>query len=107
MKTIDGFDRFVNKAEKVSRYAFPFLAASLTASCTPEMINAIITTPTPEVSPLPSDITKTPTLSSTEAPVELTPIVENSATQELTMVSPTEVATEMPTLTLTLEPTAT
>ena len=38
---------------------------------------------------------------------EFTPIVVNPATQELTLVSPTEVAIEMPTITLTPEPTAT
>ncbi len=51
-------------------------------------------------------ISETPT--STEGVnYELTPTVENPATQELTLVSPTEVATEMPTITLTPEPTAT
>ena len=39
--------------------------------------------------------------------IETTSIVENPATQELTLVSPAEVATEMPTNTLTPEPTAT
>lgn len=53
----------------------------------------VLTTPTPEVSPLPSDLTKTPALSPTEAPVKLTPIVENTATQELTLIPSTEVAT--------------
>lgn len=48
-----------------------------------------------KTSPLSPDLTKTPTPSPTEAPVKLTPIVVNPATQELTLVSPTEVATEI------------
>lgn len=47
------------------------------------------------------------TLVPTVSNVESTPTVQNRATQELTLVSPTEVATEMPTFTLTPEPTAT
>ena len=72
-------------------------------SCVP--IEAIVTTPTPETSPLPFDFTPTPISSPTEAPFEFTPTVINSATQELTLVSPTAVATEMPIITLTPEPT--
>lgn len=67
----------------------------------------ILTTPTPEISPLPADSTKAPTLSPTEAPIELTPVITNPATQELTLVPPTEVATEIPVVTLAPEPTAT
>jgi hypothetical protein len=51
-------------------------------------------------------ISETPT-STEEVNYELTPTVENPATQELTLVSPTEVATEMPIITLTPEPTIT
>ena len=66
-------------AEKILRLA---LFTSMLFGCVP--IEATVTTPTPETSPLSSDeITHTPTL------------------------SPTEVATEMPTITLTPEPTAT
>ena len=39
--------------------------------------------------------------------IELSPAVENPATEELTLVPETEVATEMPTITLATEPTAT
>jgi len=74
-------------AEKILRLA---LFTSMLFGCVP--IEATVTTPAPETSPLPSDITHTPTLSPTEVPVELTPTVENPATEELT---------------LTLEPTAT
>lgn len=73
------------------------------SACVPT--EAIFTTPTPEVSPLPSDFTRTPTPSLTEANYELTPTPENLATQELTLVPETEVATEMPTIPLTPEPT--
>jgi len=108
MKTYADFDGFMDKARRVSRYVLPGVAVALTTSCTPEMINALAkTVETPEVSPLPSDFTKTPMPSPTEANYELTPTVVNPATQELTLVSPTEVATEMPTITLTPEPTAT
>jgi len=51
------------------------------------------------------------TVIQTQVPIvpisEFTPTVQNPATQELTLVSPTEVASELPTLTLTPEPTAT
>jgi len=99
----------VNKINsKIAKSVFRIsLAGSIllgSSACVP--IDSIIVTPAPEVSPLPSDLTKTPALSPTEAPVELTPIVENTATQELTLVSPTEVATEIPIFTLTSEPTA-
>ena len=61
-----------------------------------------------KTSPLSPDFTKTPAPLSTEANYELTPTIVNPATQELTLVSPTEVATEMPTIiTLTSEPTIT
>ena len=107
-KSYGNFDKFMDKAKRVSKYILPGIAATLTASCTPEMINAIAkTVETPEVSPLPSDFTKTLIPSPTDANYELTPTVVNSATQELTLVSPTELATEMPTITLTPEPTAT
>jgi len=74
----------VNKAKL--KVAKTFLRVGLATSmifgasaCVPT--EAIFTTPTPEVSPLPSDLTKTPALSPIEAPVELTPTVENPATQ--------------------------
>ena len=51
------------------------------------------------------------TVIQTQGPIvptsEFTLTVQNPATQELTLVSPTEVAIEMPTITLTPEPTAT
>lgn len=61
------------------------------SACVPT--EAIFTTPTPEVSPLPSDFTRTPAPISTEAPVELTPTVENPATAELILESQIESAT--------------
>ena len=107
-RSYGNFDKFMDKAKRVSKYVLPGVAVALTASCTPEMINAIAkTVETPEVSPLPSDFTKTLIPSPTDANYELTPTVINPATQELTLVSPTEVATEIPTLTLIPEPTAT
>ena len=97
MKTYGDFDKFMDKAKRVSRYVLPGVAVALTASCTQDMLNAIVTTPTPEVSPLPSDFTKTPMLSPTEANYELTPTVQNPATQELTLTpEPTATATEIP-----------
>lgn len=100
----------VNKINsKIAKSVFRIsLAGSIllgSSACVP--IDSIIVTPAPEVSPLPSESTKTPILLPTESPIELTPTVVNTATQELTLVSPTEVATEMPTITLTPEPTAT
>ena len=96
-KTYGGFDEFVDRVQKISKYVFPVLGASLTAGCSAEMIEAITRTEqTPEVSSLPSDLTKTPELSPTEVPIELTPTIQNTAT-----------ATEMPTVTATPEPTAT
>jgi len=78
-------------AEKILRLA---LFTSMLFGCVP--IEATVTTPTPETSPLPSDeITHTPTLSPTEVPVELTPTVENPATQELTL-TPEPTATVNP-----------
>ncbi len=75
------------------------LAVSLllgSAACVP--IDSMIITPTPETSPLPSDVT--PEFSPTEALVELTPKV--TANPE-----PTARKTEMPIITLTPEPTPT
>ena len=71
------------------------LFTSMLFGCMP--IEATVTTPTPETSPLPSDeITHTPTLSPTEVPVELTPIVKNPATEALTLTpEPTATATEV------------
>jgi|GEM_PF-2773553 len=61
MKTYGGFDKFMDSARRISRFILPGVTVALTASCTPEMLNAITkTVETPEVSPLPSDFTKTP-----------------------------------------------
>ena len=80
-------------AEKILRLA---LFTSMLFGCVP--IEATVTTQAPETSPLPTDeITHTPTLSPTEVPVELTQTIENPATKELTLVSPTDVATGIPT----------
>ncbi len=107
-KSYGDFDKFMDRAQKITKYIFPVLGASLTAGCTVEIINTITkTAETPELSPLSPDLTKTPTLSPTDVNYELTPTVQNPATQELTLVSETEVATEIPTITLTPEPTAT
>jgi len=82
-------------------------------ACVPTEATSII--PTGETNPLPGDSTKTAE-SPTDAPIELMPTVVNPATQELTLVPETEVATQMPTIitliseptkTDTLEPTAT
>jgi hypothetical protein len=77
----------------------------LTGGCN-VLIQAPIGPEKPALTPLAPTPTL-PTLDPTEAPITLTPTVVNPATQELTLVSPTEMATEMPTLTLTPEPTAT
>ena len=92
MKTYSDFDKFLDKAKRISRYVLPGVAVVLMAGCTPEMLSAIITSPTPEVSPLPSDLTNTPTLSLTETPIELTPTVLNLAAVELTLVPKIESA---------------
>ena len=94
MITYGDFDKVLDSAQKVTRILLPGVAVALTASCTPQMINATILTPTPEVSPLPSDFTKTP--SPTEANYELAPTVQDPATQELTLASPTATATMIP-----------
>ena len=77
MKTYGDFDKFMDKAKRVSRYVLPGVAVALTASCTPEMINALAkTVEIPEVSPLPSDIAKTPMPSPTDVNYELTPTTQ-------------------------------
>ncbi len=107
-KSYGDFDKFMDRAQKITKYIFPVLGASLTAGCTVEIINTITkTAETPELSPLSPDLTKTPTLSPTDVNYELTPTVQNSATEELTLVPPTEVATDIPIITLAPEPTAT
>ena len=82
-KTYGNFDRFMEKAQKITKYILPVLGASLMAGCNAELLDAIArTAQAPEVSPLPSDLSST-------------------ATQEMTLVPETEVATE------TLVPTET
>jgi len=99
----------VNKAKsKVAKNLFQVgLATSMlfgAPACVPTEAISII--PTGETNPLPDGATKIPE-SPTDATYEVTPTIVDPATQELTLVSPTEVATEMPTITLTPEPTAT
>lgn len=59
------------------------------SACVPT--EAIFTTPTPEVSPLPSDFTRTPDLLPTEAPIELIPTIDNSSIQKLDSALSTEI----------------
>lgn len=58
-----------------------------------QVVAKIIDEPT-KTSPLSPDLTRTPTPSPTDVNYELTPTVVNPATQELTLVSLTEVASE-------------
>jgi len=52
-KSYGSFDKVMDKARRVSRYVLPGVAVALTASCTPEMINALAkTVETPDVSPI-------------------------------------------------------
>jgi hypothetical protein len=108
-KRYGSFDRTMNYVTgffNKRRVAFAALL-TLTSCTTGGAIGVSVMTSEPrETSTLPGDLTKTPE-SPTEATYELTPTAENPATQELTLVHETEVATEMPTITLTPEPTPT
>ena len=83
------FDQALDGAQKVAKYFLPVLGASLIAGRSAEMLGATVRTEqAPEVSPLPADFTATPTEVATEMP---TITSEPTATATKTQVPTNEI----------------